>query len=136
MDKQTAFKLFTDLNPDVQGAAAKMEGANQYLEGMDRFSKSDIAMVSFTEFLHNNASRRELDLVTVFQLLEPAHAIMSGILANFERVTEEDTSRITMLIKSLIRLDLMHLFKFSEKELKKANVNLKKLKKEASSDDS
>ena len=113
MDKQSAVKFFQALNPDVCDVGSVMRGANELIsDPVSRFSEGEIAIVEFTKYLADTATRKELDLITVFETLERGHIIMNVASVAPQEIRPDDVTLVSNLKEALSRLDKVSLFDY------------------------
>ena len=82
--------------------------ANGGTAGESPFAPSTLAQIGFTEYLKNECTQRELDLVTIQTLLEQCHRVLHISWGVLRQVTPQDIRDLKMLYPALVRLNLTH----------------------------
>ena len=116
MNHQTAIKLAHAQNPDAS-LYETMKIANTIAEvnsghggGSLPFAPVDIVSAEFVDWLKNNGSQRELDLVTFRNLLYPVwRKLHISVQILGAEITKSMGRDIDQLLSALYRLNLEHL---------------------------
>lgn len=114
MDKELAMKIVSE-NKDINKISDFMKETNSLFISNNKnkippFSKSDIVTAEFSDYIRENCTEKEKDLIIINEFLIRVHnKVHIGIMTLKETVNETEKKDITILLKSLKNLELLHL---------------------------